>query len=628
MASQLERERGRLAELSDAHDVIARSRFALLRSSLLHLRDTVGRRPRADRDPLALSVAVVSSERGADAYAHWQHLFTPKPSDLESMRRMVPLLAKKPLFSIAMATYNTPERYLRASLDSVIAQVYSSWELCIADDASPDPFVRGILQDYADRDPRIKLAFREENGHISRATNSALELATGDFVGFLDHDDLLTPDALYEYALVVNRSPDIDMIYSDEDKIDDDGRLSDPFFKPDWNPETYLSRNYTCHFSVYRRSLVEQVGGYRAGFEGSQDYDFVLRLTERTTRIEHVPKVLYHWRMHAASTSVSLAAKPYARDSAVRALEETLSRRNEPGTVTFRPDVPGIYIVRYAVRKREKVSVIVPTRDHGEDVDRCLASIFANDSYENFEVVLVDNGSTDKASLDTFESWRRRESRVKVLRYDVPFNYSKINNYGVSQTDGTYVLLLNNDTEVISSDWMEAMVEQAQRPAIGAVGALLLFPDGSVQHAGVIIGLGGVAAHSHKHAPSGAPGYFFTLRSINNFSAVTAACLMVRRSVFDQVGGLDEGLAIAFNDVDFCLKVVAAGYRNVYLPHVQLYHYESKSRGHETTPEKVERFQNEIRTIQRRWKTLTKIDPCYNPNLTVDAEDYGIRTRL
>ncbi len=628
MTSLLEQERRRLLELSDAHDVIARSRFALFRSSLLHLRDTLRRRPRVGGHPLSLPVAAVSKERVADAYAHWQHLFSPKQADFESMRRMVPLLAKKPRFSIAMATYNTPETYLRAALDSVLAQVYPDWELCIADDASPDPFVRGVLQEYADRDPRIKLVFREKNGHISRATNSALELATGDFVGFLDHDDLLTPDALYECALVINRSPDVDMIYSDEDKIDDDGRLSDPFFKPDWNPETFLSRNYTCHFGVYRLSLALEVGGYRTGFEGSQDYDFVLRLTERTRRIEHISKVLYHWRMHAASTSVSLAAKPYARDSAVRALEETLIRRDEPGRVTFREDVPGIYIVRYAVRKREKVSVIVPTRDHGDDVDRCLESIFENDGYDDFEVAIVDNGSTDQASLETFESWRRRDRRVRVLRHDVPFNYSKINNYGVSQTDGTYVLLLNNDTEVISSDWMEAMVEQAQRPAIGAVGSLLLFPDGSVQHAGVIIGLGGVAAHSHKHAPSGAPGYFFTLRSINNFSAVTAACLMVRRSVFDQVGGLDEGLAIAFNDVDFCLKVVAAGYRNVYLPHVQLYHYESKSRGHETTPEKVERFQNEIRTIQRRWKTLTKIDPCYNPNLTVDAEDYGIRTRL
>ncbi len=628
MTSLLEQERRRLSELSDAHDVIARSRFALFRSSLLHLRDTFRRRPRVGGHPLSLPVAAVSKERVADAYVHWQHLFSPKQADFESMRRMVPLLAKKPRFSIAMATYNTPETYLRAALDSVLAQVYPDWELCIADDASPDPFVRGVLQEYADRDPRIKLVFREKNGHISRATNSALELATGDFVGFLDHDDLLTPDALYEYALLVNRSPDVDMIYSDEDKIDDDGCLSDPFFKPDWNPETFLSRNYTCHFGVYRRSLALEVGGYRTGFEGSQDYDFVLRLTERTQRIEHISKILYHWRMHAGSTSMSLTAKPYARGSAVRALDEALIRRSEPGRVTFREDVPGIYIVRYAVRKRDKVSVIVPTRDHGDDVDRCLESIFENDGYDDFEVAIVDNGSTDQASLETFESWRRRDPRVRVLRYDVPFNYSKINNYGVSQTDGTYVLLLNNDTEVISSDWMEAMVEQAQRPAIGAVGALLLFPDGSVQHAGVIVGLGGVAAHSHKHAPSGAPGYFFTLRSVNNFSAVTAACLMVRRSVFDQVGGLDEGLAVAFNDVDFCLKVVAAGYRNVYLPHVQLYHYESKSRGYETTPEKVERFQNEIRTMQRRWRTQTHVDPCYNPNLTVDAEDYGIRTRL
>ncbi len=642
--ARLDEERRRLAELSHAHDVIQRSRFAQLRAALLNLSGTlriagtVRRRSRivAATQPLVAVAAPGSkrrkpstpTEKTAQEYADWQHLFTPKLPDLEAIRRMVPLLAERPQFSIVMATYNTPESYLRAALDSVLAQIYPDWELCIADDASTDPEVRHILQEYADRDGRIKLIFRDENGHISKSSNSALSLATGEYVGFLDHDDLLAPEALYECALVVNRYPDVDMLYSDEDKVFDDGELADPFFKPDWNPDTFLSRNYTCHFGVYRRSLAEAVGGLRPGFEGSQDYDFVLRLTERSRRVEHIPKVLYHWRVHPDSTASGSQAKPYARDSAVRALEEALVRRDEPGRVTYRDTVQGTYIVRYAVRKREKVSVIIPTRDHGDDVNRCLESIFENAGYENFEVLLLDNGSTDPSSLATFESWRRREARVRVVRYDVPFNYSKINNFAVSQTDGTYVLLLNNDTEVISDDWMEAMVEQAQRPSVGAVGALLLYPDGTVQHGGVVVGLGGVAGHSHKYAASDAAGYFFTLRSINNVSAVTAACLMVRREIFDAVGGLDEGLSVAFNDVDFCLKVVAAGYRNVYLPHVQLYHFESKSRGHETTPEKVARFQAEMLTMQRRWRTQTHVDPCYSPNLTLDTEDYAIRTRL
>jgi GT2 family glycosyltransferase len=637
--AELERERRRLAELTHAYLVVEQSTFARLRllgadalallgrgrkeQKLLPAKPASPVEPASDHDVLESDH---NRRASVDPYLLWMQKFGAREIDLQRMRELVPLLPRRPLISVVMPTYDTPERYLRASIDSVRAQVYPDWELCIADDASRDPRVRRILEEYAGLDPRIKLTFRAQNGHISRATNSALETATGEFVAFLDHDDQITPDALFECALVANRVPDIDMMYSDEDKIDEAGTLRDPFFKPDWNPDTFLSRMYTCHFGVYRRSLVESLGGLRPEFDGSQDYDLVLRLTERTTRIHHIAKVLYHWRVHPRSTASNGEVKSYATSAAERAISEAIARRGEPGRVSARKDAPGTYIVRYAIRDRKKVSVIIPTRNHGEDVNRCLKSIFAKTTYDHFEIVLLDNGSDEKASLRTFEKWSKHDPRVKVVRYDVPFNFSRINNHAVAHTDGHYLLLLNNDTEVISADWMEAMVEQAQRPSIGAVGALLLYPDNTVQHAGVIVGLGGVAGHSHKHYPSNAPGYFFTLRAINNFSAVTAACLMVRRSVYDQVGGLNEELTIAFNDVDFCLKIREAGYRNVYLPHVKLYHFESKSRGYEATPEQVQRFQGEIQIMQRRWNTEGTHDPCYSPNLTLRSEDFAIRT--
>jgi GT2 family glycosyltransferase len=667
--AELERERRRLEDLTVAYRVVERSKFAQLRFLGADARALVARgraeqrlaRVAAQGKPQpqgklparpGTAVAAVlerlidqvtllrsayldardaleaerAREYGDDPYAAWMRTFGPREIDFQRMREVVELLGRRPLFSVVMATYDTPEPFLRAAIDSVRAQIYPDWELCIADDASSDPSVRRVLSEYAALDPRIKTVFRRENGHIARAMNSALEIASGEFVGLLDHDDQISIDALFECALIANRVPDVDMIYSDEDKIDESGKRREPFFKPEWNPDTFLSRMYTCHFGVYRRALVEELGGMRPGFDGSQDYDLVLRLMERTDRIHRIPKVLYHWRVHPGSTASSGSVKPYAAAAAERAIAEALVRRGEPGKVKMRADSPGVYIVRYEIRQAQKVSVIIPTRNHGEDVDRCLNSIFAKTTYKDFEIIILDNGSDEKASLQTLEKWSKRERRVKVIRHDVPFNFSHINNYAVARSSGHYVLLLNNDTEVITPDWMEAMVEQAQRPTIGAVGALLLYPDASVQHAGVIVGLGGVAGHSHKHFPRQAPGYFFTLRAINNFSAVTAACLMIRRSVYDQVGGLNENLGVAFNDVDFCLKVREAGYRNIYLPHVALYHFESKSRGYETTPEQIRRFQSEIEIMERRWHCSSAVDPCYSPNLTLDQENFGIRT--
>jgi GT2 family glycosyltransferase len=541
------------------------------------------------------------------------------------MRDLLPLLAQRPTFSILMPVYETPEKYLRAAIESVQLQAYPDWELCIADDASQKQHVREVLEEYAADDPRIKIVYRETNGHIAEASNSALAIATGNFIALLDHDDLLAAEALFENALVINRHPDVDLIYSDEDKIDEHDRRRDPYFKPDWSPDSLLSRNYVSHLGVYRRSLVEEVGGFRTGFEGSQDYDLVLRVTERTNRIEHIPRVLYHWRIHSESTAFSRKQKGYAYDAAERAISEALERRGEPGRVEGLELLPGTYTVRYELRDAGRVSIVVPTRDHGEDVDRCLRSVFERSTYQNIEVVLLDNGSTDRDSLRVFGAWVEREpARVKLVTHDVPFNFSNVNNYAVRHASGSYLLFLNNDTEVITPDWIEAMVEQAQRPSIGAVGAKLLYADGTVQHGGVIIGLGSVAGHSHKYFRGDAPGYFGTLQTVNNFSAVTGACLMVRRAVFDEIGGFDERLAIAFNDVDLCLRIQAAGYCNVYLPHVELYHYESKSRGHENTPEKMERFLREQLYMRERWKTAEIADPHYNRNLTLMREDYAI----
>jgi GT2 family glycosyltransferase len=560
-----------------------------------------------------------------DPYERWMAEHRVRPSDVRKMRAMLPVLALRPTFSVLMPVYETPEEFLREAIESVLGQAYPHWELCISDDASPSPHVREILEEYARDDDRIKLVFRETNGHIAANSNSALALASGEFVALLDHDDLLSVDALFENALAVNARPDVDVIYSDEDKVDEDGRRRDPYFKPDWSPESLLARNYVSHLGVYRRTLLEELGGFRLGFEGSQDYDLILRATEQTDRVAHVPRVLYHWRSHSASTAETREQKGYAYDAAVRALEEALQRRGEPARVQTHDDTPGIYTIRYAIRAPGRVSVIVPTRDHGEDVELCLRGLFERSTYQDLEVILLDNGSTDQASLRTFGRWLEREpQRVKLIPYDVPFNFSRINNHAVTHATGAYLLFLNNDTEAIAPDWIEAMVEQAQRPAIGAVGAKLLYDDGTVQHGGVIVGLGGVAGHSHKHYPGDAPGYFYTLQTTTNYSAVTAACLMVRRDVFDEVGGFDEQLAIAFNDVDLCLRIQAAGYRNVYLPHAVLYHHESKSRGYEDTPEKMARFLAEQRLMRERWRTGEADDPHYNPNLTLVTEDYAI----
>ncbi|MEB3359770.1 MAG: tetratricopeptide repeat protein [Synechococcales bacterium] len=561
-------------------------------------------------------------------YALWLKENSPTSEDFSRMAKTLESLSYQPLISIIMPTYNTPEPLLREAIQSVQDQVYSTWELCIADDASTQESVRAILAEFAEQDARIKVVFREKNGHISASSNSALELATGDYVALLDHDDVLTPDALFEVVALLNEHPEADMIYSDEDKLNEQGQRSDPFFKPDWCPDSFLSRMYTCHLGVYRRALVDQVSGFRVGYEGAQDYDLVLRLTEITNHIFHIPKVLYHWRVHSTSTANGAAAKPYAFDAGRKALEDALVRRYEPGKVIQSTQYAGSYIIRYEIAEHKLVSIIIPTRNLGTILNTCLKSIFDKSTYPNYEVILIDNGSDEQETLDIIKAWESREpNRFKCYDLDIPFNYSRINNYAVEKAKGDYLLFLNNDTEVITPDWIEAMVEQAQRPSSGAVGALLFYPDDTIQHAGVVVGLGGVAGHSHKHFPRHSPGYVRQLLCVNNYSAVTAACLMCRREVFEEVNGFDESLKVAFNDIDLCLKIESKGYNNLCLPHVSLYHYESKSRGYEDTPEKQRRFQQEVYVMKQKWGSIIEHDPCYSPNLTRDREDYSINVK-
>jgi O-antigen biosynthesis protein len=558
-------------------------------------------------------------------YQQWLIQHYPTSAILNRLASSIPAFKYQPLISIIVPVYNTPEVYLRRMIDSVLNQIYSNWELCLADDASSHPNVRTVLEEYIVKDSRIKTTFRTQNGHISLASNSALDMATGDFIALLDHDDLLTPDALYEVIVMLNQHPEADMIYSDEDKIDDEGKLRDPFFKPDWCPDSFLSRMYTCHFGVYRRTIIQDIGGFRVGYEGSQDYDLALRFTEKTEKIFHIPKILYHWRIHPQSAAGCPVQKPYAASAAERALAEALERRNEPGKVVPVKSITGHYTIRYEIKNHQKVSIIIPTKDLAEILDTCLTSIFEKTLYSNYEVIVIDNGSVEEATKNLLSKWRDKEpKRFSSYHLDIPFNYSKLNNFAVTKATGDYLLFLNNDTEILTPDWVTAMVEQAQRPSIGAVGALLLYPDDTVQHAGVIL-VGGVANHSHKDFPKDNPGYFGQILTVGNYSAVTAACLMCRREVFNEVHGFEEQLSVAFNDVDFCLKIAKIGYNNIYLPHVTLYHYESKSRGREDTPEKITRFAKEVRYMEDKWSSIIASDPCYNPNLSNTTTDYRIK---
>lgn len=583
-----------------------------------------------DRRSLVIAAKKGATDGGASSmsYRDWILAFdTMDPERLEALRHEASSLANPPVLSILMPVYNPSRRWLQRAMESVRAQVYTNWELCIADDASTEAHVRPVLEEYEQKDPRIKVVYRKTNGHISSAFNSALALASGAYCALLDHDDEIPEHALLSLVKEINAHPDVELIYSDEDKIDDTGRRFDPYFKPDWNPDLLLAQNFICHLTAYRTERLRSIGGFREGFEGSQDYDLVLRYSEtiREAQIRHIPQVLYHRRAAGESTAVQVSAKGDAPKAALRAVQEHLSRKGIAASVEPAPNAEIFQRVRYRLPMPPPlVSILIPSRDGLDILRRCVDSIYAKTRYPKFEVIIVDNNSAEPGTLAYLKELTDR-GRARVVRYPLPFNYSAINNFAVGKSKGEVLCLLNNDTEVISGDWLEEMVSQAVRPEIGAVGAKLYYPDDSIQHAGVVLGIGPGAGHSHRNFHRTSAGDHHRLLLVQNFSAVTAACMVLRRSVYEQVGGMDEeNLPIAYNDVALCLRLREAGYRNLWTPYAELYHHESKTRGHDDTPEKAQRARRESYYMQEIWGNLLRNDPAYNPNLTLDREDFSL----
>jgi len=534
----------------------------------------------------------------------------------------------KPMISIILPVFNADAQYLEACIESVLNQTYKNWQLCIADDASSKKETVNVLNKYKKPDSRINIVFRKSNGNISLASNSAIKIATGEYLAFLDQDDLLTPDALFENVKVINQlNAQLDLIYSDEDKIENNGERVEPFFKPDWSPDLLMSFNYFTHLTVIRKSLVDEVKGFRKGYEGSQDYDLFLRITEKTQKIAHIQKVLYSWRKTPCSTAQCYDAKPYADKSSIKALEDSLLRRNIQGNIESGL-VKGTFRTKYEISNKPLVSIIIPTKNNAKLLKKCIDSI-SKSTYKNYEVVIIDTGSSEKEAIKLLKQYDNN-SKIMVIDWKKPFNYSAVNNFAANKAKGEYLLFLNNDTEVISKDWIEAMLEQAQKDTTGAVGAKLLYPDNTIQHAGVILGIRGgnikkgVAGHFLKRQKDNPTGLAIgNLKDVvRNCSAVTAACLMVNKNKFFAVGGFDEKLVIAFNDVDFNLKLLKKGFFNVFTPFAKLYHYESVSVG---TPEKgsrdLKQFSFEIKTMLDRWGSVLENDRFYNKNLGLENEN-------
>ena len=554
-------------------------------------------------------------------YEEWYKNHKPTMEELQRQRDTE--FEYEPLISILVPVYNTPEEFLKQMIQSVRKQTYGKWELCIANANPANETVAEILRISSTKDERIKVKDVPENEGIAQNTNAALASATGDYIGLLDHDDLLTPDALYEVVKMINENDRPQVLYSDEDKITMD--LSEhfqPHMKPDYNKDLLRSNNYITHFFVAERMLVEEVGGEDGEYNGAQDYDLILKCTERAKGIAHIPRILYHWRVHKASTADNPASKMYAFDAGKRAIEDHLKRCGEIGKVSHEKDL-GFYRVKYQVQGSPLISIIIPNKDQVESLDKCLRSI-EKSSYKNYEIIIVENNSTED---ETFAYYKKIESdAIRIVYWPDEFNYSAINNFGVKHARGDYLLLLNNDVEVITTDWLEELTANCQRKDVGIVGARLYYPDDTIQHAGIVIGIGGVAGALFVGMPRMFTGYLHKAAIQQDLSAVTAACMMVKRSVYEELGGLEEELKVAFNDVDFCLRAREKGYLVVYDPNVELYHFESKSRGTEDSKEKIRRFQNEIEYMRSHWlELLKKGDPMYNPNLTLTKWDYSLR---
>jgi len=545
------------------------------------------------------------------------------PKLTETIQQEIESFSQKPLISLIMPVYNVDPKWLDKAIKSVQAQWYENWELCITDDKSSNTETLDYLKSI--NNPKIKIRFLDTNLNISGASNAALALAKGDYIALMDNDDEITPDALYEMVKCINET-NADFIYSDEDFIDTEGNCSNPHFKPDFSPDLLLSHNYITHFTCFKHTLLEKVGYFNSAFDGSQDYDLFLRLTEKTSRIQHIPKVLYHWRTLETSTSANAQAKPEAIERGRKVLEAAIKRRGIDAVVEY-GNLPHYFRVRYTIHHNPLVSIIIPFKDKPELLEMSVNSVLERSTYKNYEIIGISNNSEDPKVFTLMKELEAKDPRVKFYEYNTEFNYADINNHAVNTyAKGEHILLLNNDIEVITPDWIEAMLEHSQRETIGCVGAKLYFPNDTIQHAGVIIGLGGYAGHSHKMYPRDNPGYFNRLNVVQNLSAVTAACLMIKKRLYQEVGGMDEvQFKVAYNDVDFCLRVMEKGYYNLFTPYAQMYHHESVSRGYETTPEKIARFKTEKDALFKRHpEILTKGDPFYNPNLTHDKEDFSL----
>jgi GT2 family glycosyltransferase len=547
----------------------------------------------------------------ASEYQSWFEAHRTRESDYGRLREEIRAFEYEPCVSIVTPVFNTPRPWLEQCVQSVLNQVYEKWELILVDDGSDDPALATSLAELAASDSRIVLRRLDLRGGISAASNRGLEVAAGEWIGFLDHDDLLEPDALFQHVKWLQNHRDADLIYSDEDKLTDDG-LDAPIFKPDWSPDYFFSCNYICHFTLIRADVLSQVGGFRSEFDGAQDYDLFLRIVERTTRIDHVPKVLYHWRRSRGSTADNIRRKPGSLETGRRALESHLERVAERGHVTVDWRTHAYWIKRDLIEAKP-ITIIIPVRDRVELLARCVESITRETSYAPYEIVIVDNDSqTDEAGayLSTVKH--------RVLNYRGPFNFSAINNFAVEQTNTPWLLFLNNDTEVIDGDWLTVMAEHIQRPEVGAVGPRLLYPDDTVQHAGIVVGVGGIAEHAFRGFPAEAPGVCRQLQVTRNYSAVTGACLLTRREVFNKVHGFDEErLPVTFSDVDLCLKIRRAGYLVVYTPFAKLYHHESGTRRRTVEP-------LETGVMRERWAVALDYDPYYNPNLSRERADFSL----
>lgn len=566
----------------------------------------------------------VNNERRKQ-YINWFETQALSNAQLEEQRIASKELENRPLISVLVPTYNTNPKHLEECLQSVVEQTYDNWELCISDDASTNPETKRVIQEFEKKYPSIRAIFNKTNGHIAVSSNIALGMAKGEFVSLLDHDDLLLPNALYETVVKINEHPNADLIYSDEDKLEQDKYHVEPFFKPDWSPDFLNSCNYITHFATIRTSVMKEINGFTPGTQGAQDWDLFLRISEYTAKIYHIPKILYTWRKSETSTAMSADSKPYAYINQKTVLRNSIVRRKENAFIDAHPAL-GFWRVKYSIKKTPIVSIIIPTKDNFKLISQCIDSILSESSYPYFEIVVVDTGSTDQKVHKYYEKITKDTDQIKIVKWDKPFNFSGACNFGANKSKGEYLLFLNNDTQVLPehSDWIQGLLEHAQHNDAGMVGPKLLFPNGTIQHAGVVLSKRDIAYHPFYGQPETLDiANYIYIANVRNTAAVTAACSMVSRKKFDEVGGFDTTLRVTYNDIDLCLKLLDKGYRNIYNPFVVLVHHESMSVGKiQSSDRDQSEYQEAKKLMDKRWSKYLENDPYYNANFEQHGPGY------